>query len=232
MKNLKSETQENFSSFEQIDITQSYLKAFDSVIGSDQNNLSPNLKEKIYPAGVKKITYSPQTEAVYYFESEKANHSLIKNTWELFEDRGAVVESRLIECLSEVESIKQDYEIINKEEAQIEEMKTDELIATIIDYVNNYGEKAFRYRMDKGTKEKCMIFSFHRTMMTEEIIVFGSDSYLVINREEKEDMIHQRVMKYMNKTVLGWYYEGLLRTKRLETKQKKYIQKSSRYTNI
>ncbi len=230
MNNLKTERQAISSSFEEIDITKSYLEAFDSVMGNGQNHLSPNLKEKIYPNGVKKITYSPQTESIYYFATEKTTDAPVKNTWELFEDRGAFVESRLIEQLSEVDEIKQDFKLISKEEAEIEEMKNGELVVAVVEHLNNYGEKAFRYRIDKGTKEKCMIFKFQRTSMTEEIVVFGSDGHLVLNREEENDTVHQRVMKYMNRTVISWYYEGLLRIKRLETKQKKYIQKLSRYS--
>ena len=223
MKSLKTEYHTDDSDFEQIDITQSYLEAFNSVI-DDQKNLSPNLKEKIYPNGIKRITYSPQTESVYYYETEK-----ITNSWEIFEDRGAYVESRLIEQLSDIESIRHDFDLINKEEEEIEDMKNGELITAIIEHINNNGEKAYRYRIDKGTKEKCLIFRFQRTSMAEEIIVFGSDTHLVLNREEEEEgMIHQRVMKYMNRTVVSWYYEGLLRIKRLEDKQKKYIQTISR----
>ncbi|MHA1198956.1 MAG: hypothetical protein ACTSQF_06345 [Candidatus Heimdallarchaeaceae archaeon] len=227
MKSLKAEYHDDGSDFEQIDITQSYLEAFNSVI-DDQEILSPNLKEKIYPNGIKKITYSPQTESVYYYETEKINNTTIKNTWEIFEDRGASVESRLIEQLSDVDPIRHDFNLINKEEEEIEDMKNGELVTAIIEHINSNGEKAYRYRIDKGTKEKCMIFRFQRTLMVEEIIVFGSDTHLVLNREEEEEeeegMVHQRVMKYMNRTVVSWYYEGLLRIKRLEDKQKKYIQ--------
>lgn len=228
MKNLKSESLVEDTNFEQIDITQSYLKAIDSVI-NDPKNFSPHLKEKIYPTGIKKITYSPQTESVYYYETDKIDNSVIKNSWEIFEDRGALVESKLIEQLSEIEPIKNDFEAINKEEEEIEEMKNGELISAIIEHVNDYGEKAYRYRMDKGIKEKCMIVKFQRTSMAEEIIVFGSDSYLVLNREEEEDIVHQRMMKYMSRTVVSWYFEGLLRIKRLNEKQHKYNKKSSNY---
>ena len=227
MKALKQE--QNINDIEQIDITQRYLDAFNSVI-RNQKDLSPNLKEKIYPPGIKKITYSPQTESVYYYETEKINNTIVKNTWELFEDRGALVESKLIEQLSEVEPIKHDFDVINKEEEQIEIMKNGELIAAIIDHINESGEKAFRYRIDKGTKEKCMVIRFQRTSMAEEIIVFGSDNHLVLNREEEADIIHQRVMRYMNRTVVSWYYEGLLRIRRLEDKQKKYSQKITRHS--
>ena len=203
------------------------MEAFSSVI-SNKENLSPNLKDKIYPKGIKKITYSPQTESVYYYETEKITNGATKNSWELFEDRGAIVESKLIEQLSEVEQIKQDFEQINKEEEQIEDMKNGELVSAIVEYINRHGEKAYRYRIDKGTKEKCMIFRFQRTSMIEEIIVFASDTHLVLNREEDDDIIHQRVMKHMNRTVVSWYYEGLLRIRRLEEKQKRYSQTISR----
>ena len=226
MIDLSKKLQVDKPDYEQIDITQSYLEAFNSVI-DNQKDLSPNLKEKIYPNGIKKITYSPQTESVYYYKTEKITDA-VANSWELFEDRGAYVESRLIEQLSEVESIKQDFETINKEEEDIEDMKNGELITAIIEQINNYGEKAYRYRIDKGTKEKCMIFRFQRTSMVEEVIVFASDTRLVLNREEEDDTIHQRVMKHMNRTVVSWYLEGLLRIRRLENKQKIYTQTISR----
>ena len=194
----------------------------------DQENLSPNLKEKIYPSGIKKITYSPQTESVYYYETEKIADIPTINTWELFEDRGATIEGKLIKLLSEVEQIKLDYDQISKDEEEIEDMKNGELIVAVIDHINNHGEKAFRFRIDKGLKEKCMIFRFQRTSMVEEIVVFASDSHLVLNREEDEEIIHQRVMRHMNRTVIGWYFEGLLRARRLEEKQKKYNQTTSR----
>ena len=227
MKSLKAEYPDKDSKIEQIDITQSYLEAFNSVI-DDQENLSPNLKEKIYPTGIKKITYSPQTESVYYYETEGINNSSTKNTWELFEDRGAHVESKLIEELTELEPIKQDFDRISKAEESIEDMKNGELLTAIIEHINTHGEKAYRYRIDKGTKEKCMMFRFQRTAMIEEIIVFGSDSHLVLNREEKEDRVQQRVMRHMNRTVVSWYFEGLLRIKRLEDKQKLFAKKLSR----
>ncbi len=229
MKNPKAEYQDKDSKIEQIDITQSYLEALKSVI-DNQENLSPNLKEKIYPTGIKKITYSPQTESVYYYETERINISSTKNTWELFEDRGAFVESKLIEELTELEPIKHDFDQINKAEETIDDMKNGELITAISDHINNHGEKAYRYRIDKGTKEKCMVVRFQRTTMTEEIVVFGSDNHLVLNREEEDDMIQQRVMRHMNRTVVSWYYEGLLRIKRLDEKQKQYAKKLSRYS--
>jgi hypothetical protein len=123
-----------------------------------------------------------------------------------------------------VDQIRQDFEQISKEEEEIEIMKNGELVQAMIEHINNHGEKAYRYRIDKGTKEKCMIVKFQRTAMVEEIVVFASDSHLVLNREEEEDVVHQRVMKHMNRTVISWYFEGLLRIKRLNEKQKKYIQ--------
>ena len=73
-----------------------------------------------------------------------------------------------------------------------------------------------------------MVYKFQRTSMAEEIVVFASDSHLVLNREEEDDVVHQRVMKHMNRTVISWYYEGLLRIRRLEEKQKRYNQTISR----
>lgn len=227
MSELSKRLQDTTNSFEQIDITQSYLEAFNSVI-ENQENLSPNLKEKIYPTGIKKITYSPQTESVYYYETEKITDIPTKNAWELFEDRGAFIEGKLIKQLSEVAQIKQDFEQINKEEEEIEVMRNGELVSAVIEHINNHGEKAYRYRIDKGVKEKCMLVRFQRTSMAEEVIVFASDSHLVLNREEGEGTIHQRVMKHMNRTVISWYYEGLLRIRRLEEKQTKYSQTISR----
>ncbi|MHA1955031.1 MAG: hypothetical protein ACW96U_13910, partial [Candidatus Heimdallarchaeaceae archaeon] len=51
------------SSFEQIDITEGYLAAVKNIESITETVLTPNVKEKIYPEGVQKVTYSPQTEA-------------------------------------------------------------------------------------------------------------------------------------------------------------------------
>ena len=65
--------------------------------------------------------------------------------------------------------------------------------------------------------------------MKEEIVLFASDRQIVLNREDDEGNVLQKALKYMNRTVLCWYFEGLLRLKRLEKKQQKYLTKISRY---
>jgi len=204
------------------------LKACESVFGESSNQITPNLKEKIYPAGVAKITYSPQTESVYYYKTENINLSLSTKPWELFEDRGAVVESQLIEQLVDIDVIKHDFQTINKEDEQIEFMLNGELIISIEDFLLVNGSKAFRYRIDKGEKEKCSIIRFERTSMKEEIVLFFTDKHIILNREDDEGNTHQRAMKYMNRTVVSWYYEGLLRIKRLKDKQRVYTNKVSK----
>ena len=184
----------------------------------------PQLTEE----GVQKITYSPQTESIYYFKSENiAAHYPM--SWELFEDRGAVIESKLIENLKKIKAIGEDFEAISHDELLIKDMRNGELLEAIISFIRSNGSKAYRYRIDKGTKEKCRIFSFMRANLMEEIIFFGSDQQLFLNREVDNSRVHQKAMKYMNRTVLSWFYEGMLRMKRLETKQKKYIAKIKRY---
>ncbi len=64
--------------------------------------------------------------------------------------------------------------------------------------------------------------------MKEEIVLFFTDKHIILNREDAEGNTHQRAMKYMNRTVVSWYYEGLLRIKRLKDKQKVYTNKMSK----
>ena len=59
------------SSFEQIDITEGYLDAINNIEEKIETVLTPNVKENIHPEGVQKVTYSPQTESIYYYKSEK-----------------------------------------------------------------------------------------------------------------------------------------------------------------
>ena len=66
--------------------------------------------------------------------------------------------------------------------------------------------------------------------MKEEIVLFDEDKHLILNREDQDGNIHQRVIRYMNRTVISWYLEGLLRLKRLEDKQKLYLSKIKRNT--
>ncbi|MHA1516079.1 MAG: hypothetical protein ACTSPF_11135 [Candidatus Heimdallarchaeaceae archaeon] len=204
------------------------MKACESVFEESSNQITPNLKEKVYPAGVTKITYSPQTESVYYYKTDSINLPLSNKPWKLFEDRGAVVESQLIEQLVDIDVIKQDFQTINKEDEQIEFMLNGELIVSIEDFLLVNGSKAFRYRIDKGEKEKCSIIRFERTSMKEEIVLFFTDKHIILNREDDEGNTHQRAMKYMNRTIVGWYYEGLLRIKRLKDKQRVYTNKVSK----
>ncbi|MHA2357343.1 MAG: hypothetical protein ACXABK_01055 [Candidatus Heimdallarchaeaceae archaeon] len=223
-KNKKDEA----TGYEQIDITDGYVEAFKEVSADSKTSITPNLKEKIYPEGVKKITYSPQTESIYYFKSDGITSHYPKS-WELFEDRGALIESKMIENLKKIKAISEDYEAISHDELLIKDMRNVELLEAIINFIKSNGSKAYRYRIDKGTKEKCKIFSFMRANLMEEIVFFGSDQQLFLNREVDADRVHQKAMKYMNRTVLSWFYEGLLRMKRLETKQKKYLAKIKRY---
>ncbi len=186
------------------------------------------MKEKVYPSGVAKITYSPQTESVYYYKNNSINLPPSNKPWELFEDRGAVIESQLIEQLVDIAVIKQDFQTINKVEGQIEFMLNRELIESVEEFLLIHGSKAYRYRIDKGEKEKCSIIRFERTTIKEEIVLFFTDKHIVLNREDDEGITHQRAMKYMNRTVVGWYYEGLLRIKRLKDKQRVYTNKVSK----
>jgi len=223
-KNKKDEAVD----YEQIDITDGYLEAFKQVSTDSKTTITPNLKAKIYPEGVKKITYSPQTESIYYFKSENlASH--YPKSWELFEDRGALIESKLIENLKKIKAIGEDFDAISHDELLIKDMRNGELLKAIISFIRSHGSKAYRYRIDKGTKEKCRIYSFMRANMMEEIVFFSSDQQLFLNREIDDKRVHQKALKYMNRTVLSWYYEGMLRMKRLETKQNKYIAKIKRY---
>ncbi len=225
---MKNKHKEESSGFEQIDITEGYVKACKSVFDESRNQITPNLREKVYPAGVAKITYSPQTESVYYYKTKSINLPPSIKPWELFEDRGAVIESQLIEQLVDIDVIKQDFQTINKEEDQIEFMLNEELIESVEEFLLNHGSKAFRYRIDKGEKEKCSIIRFERTTIKEEIVLFFTDKHIILNREDDEGNTHQRAMKYMNRTIVGWYYEGLLRIKRLNDKQRVYTNKVSK----
>jgi hypothetical protein len=228
MINLENNKEELALSYEQVDITEGYVKAYESISEESKHKLTPNLKEKIYPEGVKKVTYSPQTESVYYYKTESKTDVPYSKHWEIFEDRGALIESQLIEQLIDIDIIKEDYQAINKEEERIEEMQNGELIISIEDFLLVYGSKAFRYRIDKGEKEKCSIIRFERTSIKEEIVLFFTDKHIVLNREDEEGNIHQRAMRYMNRTIVSWYYEGLLRIKRLREKQKVYSNKQAK----
>ncbi len=217
------------SSFEQIDITEGYLDAIKNIESKTETVLTPNVKEKIYPEGVQKITYSPQTESIYYYKSEKIVNNLYRRPWELFEDRGALIENKLIEELREIKEIGDDLEAIASEEKQIDEMRNGELLEAIINFLKIEGSKAYRFRIDKGAKEKCRIYSFQRANMKEEIVLFSLDRQIVLNREDDSGNVHQKALKYITRTVLCWYFEGLLRMKRLEKKQQKYLAKITRY---
>lgn len=224
----KEKTKEN-ASFEQIDITKDYFEACERILDKDSTLLSPNVKKKIYPQDAKKITYSPQTEAVYYYKSKNTKDLAKGRIWDLFEDRGAHIESILIEELKAIKEIERDYKTITKEEEQLEIMRNGELIEAIIDFMKKYGSRTNRYRIDKGEEEKCRIFNFHRANLKEEIIFFLTDKHLIINREEVGGNVLQKAIKYMNRTVIRWYYEGLLRLKRLEDKQKLFFRKLKNY---
>ena len=107
-------------------------------------------------------------------------------------------------------------------------MLNEELIESVEEFLLIHGSKAFRYRIDKGEKEKCSIIRFDRTTIKEEIVLFFTDKHIILNREDDEGNTHQRAMKYMNRTIVGWYYEGLLRIKRLKDKQRVYTNKVSK----
>jgi len=228
MINLEKKQKDATLSYEQIDITEGYVKAYESVSEESKHRLSPNLKEKIYPEGVKKVTYSPQTESVYYYKTKSRTDTLYSKHWEIFEDRGALVESQLIEQLIDIAIIKEDFQTISKEEERIEEMLNGKLIESIEEFLLIYGSKAFRYRIDKGEKEKCSLVQFERTSIKEEIVLFFTDKHIVLNREDDEGNTHQRAMKHMNRPIVSWYFEGLLRIKRLRDKQKVYSNKVTR----
>lgn len=217
------------SSFEQIDITEGYLDAIKNIESKTETVFTPNVKEKIYPEGVQKVTYSPQTEAIYYYKSENKVSNLYRRPWELFEDRGALIENKLIEELREIKEIGADLEAIASEDKQIDEMRNGKLLEAMINFLKIEGSKAFRFRIDKGAKEKCRIYSFQRASMKEEIVLFSTDRQIVLNREDDSGNVHQKALKYVNRTVLCWYFEGLLRMKRLEKKQQKYLAKITRY---
>jgi len=212
--------------FDQIDITSGYKEAFEKTVQETNENLTPSIREKIYPSGVQRVTYSPQTESVYYYKNNtgKNKHSLKQKTWDIFEDRGALVENKLIQNLTKIEEIKEDYKKISKEEEKIEDMQNGEIIGAIVNFVKKYGSKGYRIRKDTGAKQKCQICSFQRSNVLEEIILF-SDRYIVLERIERGRQPYQKVMKNINRTVVSWYYEGLLRMERLDTKQKKYFRR-------
>ena len=96
----KKDKQEEFISFEQIDITKDYFEACERILNKDESLLSPNVKKKIYPKDVKKITYSPQTEAVYYYKDKNIKDLEEGRAWDIFEDRGAHVESKCFHILA------------------------------------------------------------------------------------------------------------------------------------
>ena len=229
MSNMKGhENKETILNFDQIDITNGYKEAFEKTVQEANENLTPNIREKIYPSGVKKVTYSPQTESVYYYRDNngKKTQILQQKSWDIFEDRGAVVENTLIENLTEIAEIKEDYKHISKEEKKIEDMQNGEIIDAIIDFVKKHGAKGYRIRQDKGSKQKCQICSFQRANVLEEIILFA-DRYIVLERIEGGSQPYQKVMKNINRTVVSWYYEGLLRMQRLDTKQRKYFRQTN-----
>ncbi|MEE9409574.1 MAG: hypothetical protein V3V41_01450 [Candidatus Heimdallarchaeota archaeon] len=227
MSNVKDQSKkEDLVSFKQIDITNGYKKALEKIIHDKNDNLTPNIREKIYPSGVQKITYSPQTESIYYYENEEDKLTSRKKSWDIFEDRGALVESKLIENLAEIKEIKEDYRKISKEEKLIEDMQNGEIIDAIMVFVKKNGSKGYRCRQDSGAKQKCRICSFQRANVLEEIILF-SDKYLVLERSEGTKQPLQKAMKYINRTVIAWYYEGLLRMQRLDEKQRKYFRKTT-----
>ena len=212
------------ASFEQIDITKGYQTAYRKISEEIGVVISNKVKEKIYPEGVMKITYSPQTESIYYFR-DNLSVSDYKMKWDIFEDRGAIIETKLIKNLREIDEIKLDLEKITQEEKQISYMALDEIIEKITEFVKIFGEKAFRYRVDFKQNEKCKAFRFKRANHTEEITLFSSDKHLVLRRFENDDKVHQKNVKNMNRTIVCWYYEGLLRMKRLDEKQNKYLRK-------
>lgn len=210
--------------FEQIDITEGYQTAYRKITEENGVIISSKVKEKIYPDGVLKVTYSPQTESIYYYGDGKSD-SDHKLKWEVFEDRGAIIETKLIKNLVEIDEIKLDFDKITQEEKQIEYMPLDAIISKISEYVKIYGEKAFRHRVDLEQNEKCKTFRFKRAKHTEEITLFSSDKHLVLRRFESDDTVNQKNVRSMNRTIVCWYYEGLLRMRRLDEKQKKYLRK-------
>ncbi|MBY8999503.1 MAG: hypothetical protein KGD64_01175 [Candidatus Heimdallarchaeota archaeon] len=213
--------------FEQIDITEGYQIAYRQIIDESGDNISNKIKEKIYPDGIKRVTYSPQTESVYYYEDDR----LVTNRgmkWEIFEDRGATIETKLIKNLTQITEIKLDFDTITKEEKQFGYMHIDDIIEEISEFVKTNGFKAIRYRADKKQQLRCRIYRFQRSNHTEEIILFAEDKHLVLRRFENGDSAQQKNIRNMNKTIVCWYYEGLLRMRRLEEKQKKYLRKTVR----
>ncbi|MHA1592462.1 MAG: hypothetical protein ACTSUP_08330 [Candidatus Heimdallarchaeaceae archaeon] len=220
----KNEENSPSTSFEQIDITEGYQTAYRITSEESGVVISNKVKEKIYPEGVMKITYSPQTESIYYFR-DNLSVSDYKLKWDIFEDRGAIIETKLIKNLIEIDEIKLDLDKITQEEKQIGYMALDEIIEKITEFVKIFGEKAFRYRVDLKQNEKCKAFRFKRANHTEEITLFSSDKHLVLRRFENDDKVHQKNVRSMNRTIVCWYYEGLLRMKRLDEKQNKYLRK-------
>ncbi len=220
----KNDNNNSSARFEQIDITDGYQTAIRKISEETGVVISNKVKEKIYPEGVMKITYSPQTESIYYYK-DNLPVSDYKLRWEIFEDRGAIIETKLIENLIEIDEIKLDLDNITHEEKQIGYMPIDEIIENISEFVKIYGEKAFRYRVDLDQNEKCKAFRFNRVSHTEEIVLFSSDKHLVLRRFENDDKVNQKNIKSMNRTIVCWYYEGLLRMRRLDEKQKKYLRK-------
>ncbi|MHA1346519.1 MAG: hypothetical protein ACTSVO_11775 [Candidatus Heimdallarchaeaceae archaeon] len=210
--------------FEQVDITEGYHTAYRKISEENGIVISNKVKDKIYPEGVMKITYSPQTESIYYYSNSQSS-SDHKLKWEIFEDRGATIETKLIENLIAVDEIKLDLDKITQEEKQIGYMPLEEIIGKISDFVKIYGEKAFRYRINSDLSEKCKIFRFKRAYQTEEITLFTSDKHLILQRFENDDKVHQKNVRSMNRTIVCWYYEGLLRMRRLDEKQKKHLRK-------
>ena len=103
-------------------------------------------------------------------------------------------------------------------------MQNGQIIEAIIDFVKKYGSKGYRIRQDTGTKQKCQICSFQRANVLEEIILFP-ERYIVLERIESGSQPYQKAMKSINRTVVSWYYEGLLRMQRLDTKQRKYFRR-------
>ena len=210
--------------FEQIDITEGYQTAYRKISEKNGVIISNKVKEKIYPDGVMKVTYSPQTESIYYYGDGKSasDHKL---KWEVFEDRGAIIETKLIENLIEIDEIKLDFDKITQEEKQLGYMSLDAIIKKIGEHVKIYGEKGFRYRVDSKQNEKCKTYRFKRANYTEEITLFSSDNHLVLRRFENDDKVHQKNVRNMNRTIVCWYYEGLQRMRRLDEKQKKHLRK-------
>ena len=53
MSNMKGQgSREEMLSFDQIDITSGYKEAFEKTVQETNENLTPNIREKIYPSGV------------------------------------------------------------------------------------------------------------------------------------------------------------------------------------